>query len=109
MVSQDDIYSRGQNTIKCVVVVVLVLHFMLCSISSLHQEGLSAEAVQVWLSSRGVNVSVSAITSNRTLYEAAGLQAVVRASVHVYNTEEEIQMLVNAVASMRERPPACVC
>lgn len=67
------------------------------------QDGVPASSLQSWLATNNINVSVSAITSNRTLFEAAGLQAVVRASVHVYNTEEELDKLVEAVQSVPEQ------
>ncbi len=63
------------------------------------QKGIPASDMCRYLQERGINMSVSTITSNRTLYESmGGLQAVVRASVHYYNTSAEVAMLVKAVA-----------
>ncbi|WP_158043910.1 aminotransferase class V-fold PLP-dependent enzyme [Skermanella pratensis] len=49
------------------------------------------------LAARGINVSVTAAPSTRLDMEARGLGEMVRASVHYYNTEEEIDRLVAAL------------
>lgn len=49
------------------------------------------------LGARGINVSVTAAPSTRLDMEARGLDEMVRASVHYYNTEEEIDRLVAAL------------
>lgn len=49
------------------------------------------------LATRGINVSVTAAPSTRLDMEARGLDEMVRASVHYYNTEEEIDRLVAAL------------
>jgi selenocysteine lyase/cysteine desulfurase len=50
------------------------------------------------LAERGINVSVTAAPSTRLDMDARGLTDMVRASVHYYNTEEEIGRLVEALA-----------
>ena len=47
-------------------------------------------AIQEALRARGINVSVTSTTSTRLDMEARGLHALVRASVHYYNTEDEV-------------------
>jgi cysteine desulfurase / selenocysteine lyase len=47
-----------------------------------------------------MNVSVSRLPSTRLDMEARGLQDLVRASVHYYNTEEEIARFCVSLASI---------
>ena len=61
------------------------------------QDGHEAEAVRVKLLEQQINVSVSAIGSTRLDFAKRQLTQVVRASVHYYNTEEEVDILVAAV------------
>jgi selenocysteine lyase/cysteine desulfurase len=49
------------------------------------------------LRTEGINISVSTIDFARFDFEARGLEAVARASVHYYNTEDELDRLVSAV------------
>lgn len=56
--------------------------------------------MQRGLAARGINTSVSRIGSSRFDFEARGLTEVVRASVHVYNTDEELQRCVEAVRQL---------
>ena len=53
--------------------------------------------IQRRLRAAGVNVSVSTVSSTRYDMEARGLTELVRASVHYYNTEEEIERLCRAL------------
>ena len=48
----------------------------------------------------GINVSTATPFAARLDMEARGLEGLVRASVHYFNTEEEIAMLVETVASL---------
>lgn len=50
-------------------------------------------------------MSVSRVGSSRLDFEARGLKAVVRASVHYYNTEKEIQALLDALKSLQSVQP----
>ncbi len=50
-----------------------------------------------------INVSVSSIGSTRYEFEARDLREVVRASVHYFNTESEVHVLVDAVAALLDR------
>lgn len=59
--------------------------------------GVGAEWVRAFLAREGVNVSVSRV--HNQVWEYEGLpEQVVRASVHYYNTEEELAVLVDALA-----------
>jgi len=73
----------------------------LCGIVSFTKEEVAAEAVQKALAESGINVSVSQRRSTVLDFDERSLQAVVRASVHYYNTEEEVSALVAAVANVR--------
>ena len=58
---------------------------------------------------RRINISVSTIDFARYDFEARGLDAVARASVHYYNTEDELTRLVDAshcTARVVPEPPA---
>ena len=60
--------------------------------------GRAPEAIEAELRARGINVSVSDVAYHRLGLESRGLGSVVRASVHYYNTEEEVDTLVAVVA-----------
>ena len=51
------------------------------------------------LRAQGINISVSTIDFARYDFEARGLTAVNRASVHYYNTDDELARLADAVAT----------
>jgi len=53
------------------------------------------------LRSQGINVSVSERSNTRLDMEARGLTTMVRASVHYYNTEDEIDRFCAAVDQLR--------
>ncbi|HSF34205.1 MAG TPA: aminotransferase class V-fold PLP-dependent enzyme [Candidatus Tectomicrobia bacterium] len=69
-----------------------------CGIVSFTVTGKSADEVQRLLARARINVSVSRLSSTRLDMEARGLHDVVRASVHYYNTEEEIARFCTVVA-----------
>ncbi|MFF9001166.1 aminotransferase class V-fold PLP-dependent enzyme [Streptomyces achromogenes] len=72
----------------------------LCGIVTFTVDGVPAADVRQHLTAAGVNTSVSAIASARYDLGARGLPAVVRASVHYYNTEEDIERLCLALDSL---------
>jgi cysteine desulfurase / selenocysteine lyase len=62
------------------------------------QEGVSASEVKRFLRVHDINVSVSGVGSTLLDFMARGLTEVVRASVHAYNSETEVESLLAAVA-----------
>lgn len=71
-----------------------------CGIVTFTVAGHDPAAIRLALAARGINVSVSDRASTRLDMEARGLESMVRASVHYYNTEEEVARLVTAVAAI---------
>jgi selenocysteine lyase/cysteine desulfurase len=63
-------------------------------------DGHVADEIRQTLARQHINVSVSRITSTRLDMEARGLADVVRASVHYYNTEAEIDRFCTTLASL---------
>lgn len=63
-------------------------------------EGLDPQEVKARLRQAGINVWTSTVRSARMDMEARGLSEVVRASIHYYNLEEEVEALVTQVAGM---------
>jgi selenocysteine lyase/cysteine desulfurase len=77
-----------------------------CGICSFTLDGRSAEAVQAALAERQIRVTVSERASTRLDMDRRDLDAVVRASVHYYNTEEELDRTCAAVAELAPAPAA---
>lgn len=71
-----------------------------CGIVTFTLAGLGAPAIKERLAAQRINVSVSRVTSTRLDMEARGLTEVVRASVHYYNSEDELDRFCRAVASL---------
>jgi selenocysteine lyase/cysteine desulfurase len=65
--------------------------------------GVEASQVQAELLQRRINTSVASVFSARIDMEQRGLAEVVRASVHYFNTEDELDRLVGAVAEIARR------
>ncbi|EGX59780.1 aminotransferase class V [Streptomyces zinciresistens K42] len=72
-----------------------------CGITTFTVDGFPAEAVKASLAAQGINVSVSRTASTRLDMDDRGLEEVVRASVHYYNTEEEADRLARTVRALR--------
>jgi selenocysteine lyase/cysteine desulfurase len=64
-------------------------------------EGIAAGEVQRKLLEMGINVSVSLEESGRLDLAERKIPQLVRASVHYYNSEEEIERFCDAVAQLR--------
>ncbi len=68
-----------------------------CGIVTFTVDGVPARQVQQRLSERGVNTSVSPVTYAQLDLPRRGLPDLVRASVHYYNTDDELDRLVDAL------------
>ncbi|MDQ3153305.1 MAG: aminotransferase class V-fold PLP-dependent enzyme [Actinomycetota bacterium] len=68
-----------------------------CGIVTFTVDGVPAQDVHRRLSERGVNTSVSRAGSARLDLPHRGLSELVRASVHYYNTEDELDRLIDAL------------
>ena len=71
-----------------------------CGIVSFAVDGVPAQQVKQHLSERGVNVSVSLVDYARLDLPSRALPDLVRASVHYYNTDDELDQLINALATI---------
>lgn len=71
-----------------------------CGIVTFIKEGVTANAMKESLSQRGMNVSVASFTSARLDFSRRNLADVTRASVHYFNTVDEINRFVEAVDSV---------
>jgi selenocysteine lyase/cysteine desulfurase len=66
------------------------------------QDGVHAASIKAFLLERRINVSTSSRSSTRLDFEQRGLpETVVRASVHYYNSSEDIDQLVQAVSEVQ--------
>lgn len=68
-----------------------------CGIVGFTAEGRDSASIQSALAARGINVSVSPRCYTRYDMDARGLESLVRASVHYYNTEDEVDRFCAAV------------
>ncbi len=71
-----------------------------CGIVTFSLASVSAEDVQQRLLAKGINTTTSGPAHARFDLGARGLDGVVRASVHYYNTADEIDALIDVVQSM---------
>jgi cysteine desulfurase/selenocysteine lyase len=69
-----------------------------CGIVSFTVDGNNTAEIQCGLVKARINVSVSRVSSTRLDMEARGLPDLVRASVHYYNTAEEIARFCHVLA-----------
>jgi selenocysteine lyase/cysteine desulfurase len=68
-----------------------------CGIVTFTHTRASAAELKARLARESINVSVTSLSSTRIDMESRGLDSMVRASVHYYNTEEELDRLVEVV------------
>jgi selenocysteine lyase/cysteine desulfurase len=71
-----------------------------CGIVSFTIAGHDAGSVREALRAQQINVSTSSLNATRLDMTARGLSLLVRASVHYYNTHEEIARLCAALADL---------
>ena len=64
-------------------------------------KGTSATAVRQALQAQNINVWVSVASSTLLDLQARGIGELVRASVHYYNSEEEIERLTSALRELK--------
>jgi selenocysteine lyase/cysteine desulfurase len=82
----------------------LVLHDLgrrRCGIVTFTIAGVDPYELATALRRRHINISVSTIDFARFDFESRGLDAVARASVHYYNTDDELTRFVDALVSLR--------
>ena len=72
-----------------------------CGIVTFTVDGVPAQQVQQHLHDHGVNVSVSLVEHARLDLQSRGLPDLVRASVHYYNTDDELDRLISALPTPR--------
>jgi cysteine desulfurase/selenocysteine lyase len=73
-----------------------------CGIVTFSVEGIDSAAVKSKLAEQGINVSISKAISTLIYMNKNHLASIVRASVHYYNTDEEIGVLCEALKAMRQ-------
>ena len=71
-----------------------------CGIVTFSVDGKDPEEIKRRLVDQHINVSVSIQSSTRLDMEERGLSSLVRASVHYYNSEEEVERFCGAVGEM---------
>ncbi|GLV59454.1 aminotransferase class V [Dictyobacter sp. S3.2.2.5] len=73
-----------------------------CGIVTFTVEGVEPEEIKQQLAQQQINVSVAVQSSTRLDLEARGLTTMVRASVHYYNTQEELTRFSAAIAQLSD-------
>lgn len=69
-----------------------------CGIVTFSVPAIAADTIKARLRERGINVTVAAAQATRLDMIPRGLDRIVRASLHYYNTEDEIGVFVEAVS-----------
>jgi selenocysteine lyase/cysteine desulfurase len=72
-----------------------------CGIVTFTREGMAPGAIKAALAAQRINVTASSRFSTMLDMTARGLDAVVRASVHYYNSEDEVERFAKAVAALK--------
>jgi selenocysteine lyase/cysteine desulfurase len=71
-----------------------------CGIVTFTIAGCSPQEIHGKLAEQKINVSVSTVYSTRLDMDQRGLAGIVRASVHYYNTVEEIELFCDVITRM---------
>ena len=71
-----------------------------CGIVTFSINSRSAQEIQHLLAEQKVNVSVSSVGSTRLDMEERGLESIVRASVHYYNTGDEVERFCRLISQL---------
>jgi selenocysteine lyase/cysteine desulfurase len=72
-----------------------------CGIVTFGIDGVAAHTVQRHLQHQGINISISDPHSTLLDAQQRDLPPILRASVHYYNTEDELDRLIDALATLR--------
>jgi selenocysteine lyase/cysteine desulfurase len=72
----------------------------LCGIITFSISGVSAAEVRTKLAEKNINVNIGFAKSTLYYMNRKGLDGIVRASVHYYNTEEEIEKVCGELRAM---------
>ena len=75
-----------------------------CGIVTFTLDGTDPDTIKRHLAADGIHVSTSTAATALLDFRSRGLDAVVRAGVHYYNTEEEVERLLGAVRSLADQP-----
>ncbi len=71
-----------------------------CAIVTFHCEQMSAQSIQAAMARERINVSVSDGSGTLVSFQQRGLSAVVRASLHYFNTDGEIDYFVQVLKTL---------
>ena len=71
-----------------------------CGIVTFRHEALDAAIIKSELARRKINVSVSSGSGSRLSFMKRGIEAVVRASIHYYNSEEELEDFLSKIRQL---------
>jgi selenocysteine lyase/cysteine desulfurase len=77
-----------------------------CAIVSVEVKGWDAGALKLRLRERGINTSAAHRTTDLLDMAGKGVTTTLRVSPHYYNTERELDALVEALAELAAAPPA---
>jgi selenocysteine lyase/cysteine desulfurase len=72
----------------------------LCGIVTFSVSGISSAEVRTKLAEKNMNVNIGLAKSTLYYMNRKGLDGIVRASVHYYNTEEELELVCQALRTM---------
>jgi len=71
-----------------------------CGIVTFRHEAMDAATIKSELAQRNINVSVSSGSGSRLNFMERGIESVVRASIHYYNSEEELEHFLSKIRQL---------